>query len=102
MEFYFSVNGRVRTDFDPTPIISTYTVAFIISDLDYTESNATNNEHSIKHRVFSIRDDLNQTLYALNLGMNVLQALEHYLQVPYVLEKMDQYPIPGYFGDGMR
>lgn len=100
-EFDFSVNGMVRTDFDTTPIMSTYTIAFVISDMDYTESNEMIG-NSIRHRVFSTKSDISHTLYALNYGENILKLFEEYLQVPYGLSKMDQLVSPRITCNGSR
>lgn len=85
--------GRVQTDFDPTPIMSTYLVAFIISDYEYREFNETN-EYTPIFRVFASKDDTNQTSYALIEGMEMILALEQYLKVPFSLPALDQAVIP--------
>lgn len=74
--------------------MSTYTVVFVVSDLDYREFHATN-EYLTKHRAFAIKDYVNQTSYALNFGANVIKALDNYLNVPYVLTKLDHIALPG-------
>lgn len=74
--------------------MSTYTVVFVVSDLDSREFNVTN-EHLTKHRAFAIKDYVNQTSYALNFGVNILKTLNDYLNVPYVLPKLDIIAIPG-------
>lgn len=72
----------------------TYDVVFIVSDLDYREFDATN-EYSTKHRAFAIKDYVNQTSFALNFGADVVKTLNHYLNVPYTLPKLDHSVIPG-------
>ena len=89
------------TDFDTTPIMSTYLVAFIVSDLDYREFNGTTS-YLTKHRAFSVKDHVNQTSYALNLGVNVLKTLDQYLNVPNRFTKLDHSAIPGVFCDGIK
>lgn len=87
--FHFSVNGRVRTDFDPTPIMSTYLVAFIVSDYANKKYNATA-DFPTTHRVFASDKVINQTSYAFVEAITILKALENYLQVSFALPKLDQ------------
>lgn len=86
------MNGRVITDFDQTPLMSTYLVAFIVSDFKYTEYYTTNGS-STAQRV--ITRNLNQTSYALTESIAILNAIEKYLQVSFPLSKLDQAAIPG-------
>lgn len=82
--------------------MSTYTLAWLVSDLDYREYETKNEpKNAIKHRIFAPKDDADQTSYALNLGVDVLKALENYFNVPYKLSKMDQTVVPGSTCDGM-
>lgn len=88
-----SVNGRVRTDFVPTPIMSTYLVAFIISDFVNQTYDATV-DFPTTHRIFSSDRVINRTSYALTEATTLLKALEDYLQVPYAQPKLDQAVLP--------
>lgn len=88
-----SVNGRVTTDFDETPPISTYLIAFIVSEFEYREFNATNGLPTTQ-RVFTSKDYINQTSYALIEGVTLLNAIGNYLQIPFVLQKLDHASIP--------
>lgn len=99
--FFISVYGRVRTDFDPTPIMSTYLVAFIVSDYEYREFNGTN-EYETVSRVFASADDANQTSYALIEGIEMLNALENYFQIPFSLPALDQAVVPEFRVGGMQ
>lgn len=86
------MNGQVITDFDETPLMSTYLVAFIVSDFQSTEYIATNGSSTVQ-RV--ITRNLNQTSYALTESIAILNAIEKYVQVPFPLLKLDQAAIPG-------
>lgn len=88
---------RVKTDFNTTPLVSTYLIAFFVSDYEYTEKVASDN-NPYPQRVFTTKNKLHQTQYALNEGVNVLNAIENYLQVPYSLPKIDQTVVPNYPG----
>lgn len=73
--------------------MSTYLVAFIVSDYEYREFNGTH-EYETTSRVFASKDDTNQTSYALLEGMKMLNALENYFQIPFSLPALDQAVIP--------
>lgn len=91
---YSGMEGRIMTDFDPTPLMSTYLVAFIVSDYEYREFNGTNEPYSPISRVFVSKDDADQTSYALVEGMQMLHALEDYLKIPFSLPALDQAVVP--------
>lgn len=98
--FLCSVYGRVMTDFDPTPMMSTYLVAWIVSDYEYREYNGSNGYETVS-RVFASKDDANQTSYALLEGMKMLSALENYFKIPFSLPSLDQAVIPEFRVGGM-
>lgn len=87
------MNGRVRTSFERTPVMSTYLIAFIISDYEQRTFEATA-EFPTTHRVFANDRVINHTSYALVEGITILKALENYLQVSFALPKLDQAAIP--------
>lgn len=81
--------------------MSTYSIAFIISDFNYREFNATN-DYTTTQRIFTHIDQINQTSYALVEGITILNALENYLQMPFVLNKLDHVAMPDYHALGIR
>lgn len=91
--FRFSVNGRVKTDFEPTPIMSTFLIAFVISDFVNRTYDATT-DFPTTHRIFASDSDITHTSYALGEAIAILSALENYLQVAFVIPKMDQVVVP--------
>lgn len=83
------------TRFATTPLISTYLVAFAITDFRFRE-NAANSE--LPMRVYATPEDYELTRFPLLEGEKVMRALTNYLQVPYPLAKMDQIFLPSYAG----
>lgn len=73
--------------------MSTYLIAFIVSDFEYKEFIATK-EFSTTQRVFTSKEYINQTSYSLVEGITILKAIENYLQVPFTLPKLDHAAIP--------
>lgn len=80
------------TDFGTSPLMSTYLVAFIVSDYEYREFNGSND--SPIHRVFASAEDADQTSYALSESTQMLHELEEYLNIPFSLPTLDQAVIP--------
>lgn len=76
--------------------MSTYLLAFIVSQFDHTETLERNTVYA---RPQEIAEGKGQ--YALETGDKVLKAIEEFLSVNYTLEKMDQAAIPNnYFAAG--
>lgn len=94
--FHFSSGDLVTTTFRRTPKMSTYLVAFIVSDFESTNNNST----ALPMRVFTHKSYLKQTTYALSEGEKLLKAIADYVKVPYALSKMDQAAIPDFRAGG--
>lgn len=78
--------------------MSTYLMAFIISDFSFKEKV---NENGFKHRVFAQPKEIENANYALADGEKILDALSDYLQVNFSLPKMDQAAIPDFAAGGI-
>lgn len=77
--------------------MSTYTLAFIVSDFKYLSK--TNPSGIIKHRVFGRPNVQDQLSEALDDGVKMLDSLAEYIGIPYELNKIDQFGIkPFTFG----
>lgn len=79
--------------------MSTYLVAFIVSDYVNITKNASN-QNPTQQSVFTSQDTLSQSQYGLDEGVAILNALETYLDVPYGLPKLDQAAIPDFRAGG--
>lgn len=66
----------------------TYLVAFVVSDFTYVSE--------LNHRVFGkphiVADHMMD--YALTAGIQILDAIEDFVGIPYTLSKMDQIGLP--------
>lgn len=78
--------------------MSTYLIAFIVSDFKYLEYV---NESSFQHRVYTHANQINQTAYALSESAHLLDAIANYLQVSYSILKMDQAAVPQFAAGGI-
>ncbi|XP_035900521.1 aminopeptidase N-like [Anopheles stephensi] len=80
------MDGYVVSFFETTPRMSIYLVAFMVSDFEHTSSEEG------RQRVYARPNAINQTLYALDAGVLIMDALDEYLGLPYgdFMPKVDQ------------
>uniref|UniRef100_A0A4Y0BGX2 Aminopeptidase n=1 Tax=Anopheles funestus TaxID=62324 RepID=A0A4Y0BGX2_ANOFN len=79
-------DGYVVSVFETTPPMSVYLLAFMVSDFLYSENVEAG------QRVFARPNAVNQTLYALEAGVRIMEVLDEYLGLPYgtFMPKVDQ------------
>ncbi|XP_065178411.1 glutamyl aminopeptidase-like [Sycon ciliatum] len=96
-------DGLVRVHFRPTVKMSTYLVAFIVSDFHFVQSH-TNNPScpSIKVRVWCRQQSIDQTTLALNVAVDVLGYYERFYNICYPLDKQDLVAIPDFAAGAME
>lgn len=67
--------------------MSTYLVAFIVSDFGHL---ASSEPRAVPQRTFARPNGVNESTLMLSAGERIMDALENYLGVNYSLPKMDQ------------
>lgn len=83
-------------EFNETPIMSTYLVAWVVGDLDYIEER---NKDGVLVRVYATRGHAHQGEFALKVASRTLAIFSDYFDEPYPLPKMDMVAVPD-FGAG--
>ncbi|XP_052786340.1 glutamyl aminopeptidase-like [Mya arenaria] len=93
---------RRRAVFETTPVMSTYLLAFVVSDFKYTETflNTSNTNYTL--RIWSQPDLINQTYYALNFAKSTYVYFTDYFDMPDVLPKADHVAVPDFSGGAME
>ncbi|XP_055677770.1 aminopeptidase N isoform X2 [Lutzomyia longipalpis] len=87
--------GYVQEDFEVTPRMSTYLVAFIVSNL--VESNTTTPlSGAPRIRVWSRPEMSDMTGYAHKLATDILPFFEQYFNIQYKLPKIDLVAVPDF------
>ncbi|XP_043653070.1 aminopeptidase N [Drosophila teissieri] len=86
------------TAFQTTPKMSSYLVAFIVSDFEST----TGELNGLRQRVFSRKGKQDQQEWALWSGLVVEASLAGYFGVPFALPKLDQAGIPDFSAGAME
>jgi aminopeptidase N len=74
--------------------MSSYLLAFIVSDLEHISNAETKLPADTLHRIWVRPDSLPKAQYALDNSVNVLKALEDYVGVKFPLPKCDSAGIP--------
>uniref|UniRef100_A0A1L8DQZ0 Aminopeptidase n=1 Tax=Nyssomyia neivai TaxID=330878 RepID=A0A1L8DQZ0_9DIPT len=93
-----NTDGTVTTSFDETPIMSTYLVAFAVSDYDKRCGRDNKNRD---HCLYARPNAMGLTPWSLDTAIKGVQALDDTYGVIYPLPKLDQIAIPDvYFGSG--
>jgi len=93
-EIFCSLDGTTTTSFLPSPVMSSYLNAFIVSDLDYISNQEGLGADETIHRVWVRPDSLSKAPYALDNSIAFLKALENYVGFNYELPKMDSVGVP--------
>ncbi|XP_052903209.1 aminopeptidase N-like [Anopheles moucheti] len=86
----YTVGDYTETTFDTTPLMSTYLLAFVISDFK------TISQETDRFRVFAAEDKFAHTEYALEFLAKSLRALETFFGHQYQLPKVDLIAIPDF------
>ncbi|XP_026484281.2 membrane alanyl aminopeptidase-like [Vanessa tameamea] len=96
-------NGYVRETFYPTPKMSTYLVAFLVSEF---EAGASITVGSNEFGVYSRPDAKNQSEYAFDFGQRVVKALGDFYGIDYYTTssnlKLDHVALPDFRAGAME
>lgn len=87
-----SSDGSATTEFETTPPMSPYLIAFHVSNFPHV---TTTPPRSVAQRIFSRSTAINSTSLALETGELLMEALSDYIGVDYSLPKLDHVAVPG-------
>lgn len=74
--------------------MSSYLLAFVVSDLDFISNTDDKLLTDTLHRVWVRPDSLSKAQYGLDSSVKVLKALEEYVGVKFNLSKIDSAGVP--------
>ncbi len=92
----FSDDETTTTTFPATPIMSSYLLAFIVSDFNYSTNEDGLSEDETIQRVYARPDEKLRTEYALQSSIKFLKELEIWAHYEYELPKMFSAAIPDF------
>jgi puromycin-sensitive aminopeptidase len=85
--------GYQIVKFAPTPIMSTYLLAFIVGDFEYLEKKSS---RGVIVRVYTTPGKKHQAKFALDVTVKILEFYEKYFDIPYPLNTLDMIAIPDF------
>ncbi|XP_069562657.1 endoplasmic reticulum aminopeptidase 1b [Brachyistius frenatus] len=85
--------------FDTTVKMSTYLVAYVVSDF-LSVSKTT--QHGVKISVYAVPEKIDQTAYALDAAVKLLDFYDDFFDIPYPLPKQDLAAIPDFQSGAME
>ena len=92
-------NDKITVNFEPTPIMSTYLLAFIVGDIKFLENKTKN---GVMVRTFATPDNINFTSFALEFAIKCLEYYEQYFDIKYPLNKCDLIALPDFASGAME
>lgn len=92
-------SGFKIVSFAPSPIMSTYLLAFIIGEFEFIEGKTKDN---IQVRVFTTKGKTHQSKFALDVAIKSLEFFEEYFDIKYPLPNLDLISIPDFEPAGME
>jgi puromycin-sensitive aminopeptidase len=91
--------GLVEYRFMPSPIMSSYLLAFVVGEFDYLEANGDNN---VAVRVYTPVGKTAQGVFALDCATRCLKYFNEWFGIPYPLPKVDLLAIPDFAAGAME
>uniref|UniRef100_A0A3Q0R2Z2 Aminopeptidase n=1 Tax=Amphilophus citrinellus TaxID=61819 RepID=A0A3Q0R2Z2_AMPCI len=91
--------GLLEDHFDTTVKMSTYLVAYIVSDF---ASVSKMTQHGVKISVYAVPEKIDQTAFALDAAVKLLDFYDDYFDIPYPLPKQDLAAIPDFQSGAME
>jgi len=78
--------------------MSTYLVAFIISDF----ANITNKDDKYLYSIWAREDSIQQAEYGLSVTPKIVTFMEKFTNIPFEFNKLDQAAIPDFSAGAME
>jgi aminopeptidase N len=94
---YCSGNGYTRYEFEETEIMSTYLLAFLVSDFISTESKPIYN-----FTAWARPNAIEHAAYSQEVGPKLVLYFEDYTGIDYTFPKIDQVAVPDFAAGAME
>ena len=92
-------HGKTAVNFDTTPVMSTYLLAFIVGDISCIEQKSTS---GTLMRVWTTKGKEEQGRFALETSLELLDFYNNYFGIPFPLPKLDHIAIPDFAAGAME
>ncbi|KAL7747033.1 hypothetical protein RI367_007646 [Sorochytrium milnesiophthora] len=100
-----SDEGKRVVKFAPTPVMSSYLLAFAVGEFEYIEDHTNVTTYlpkSVKVRVYTTKSLSHQGRFALGVAVRALEYFSEIFGIPYPLSKCDQIAVPEFKSSGME
>lgn len=94
-----STDKLQTTKFETTPVMSTYLLAFVWGDMESIEATT---HDGVVIRTFSTPEHLENTRFALDISVKILEFYNDYFGIPYPLAKCDMIALPDFASGAME
>nr|ADL38969.1 aminopeptidase N2 [Diatraea saccharalis] len=94
-------DGWVRHEFQDTEIMSTYLLAYLVSNFEHV-SNEENPIYRVPFKVFSRPGTKENAEFAMDFGQKNMVKLEEYTEFDYVFPKLDKVAVPDFAAGAME
>lgn len=91
--------GRTATVFKPTPIMSSYLLAFVVGNM---KSRQAKSKNGVKIRTWATPEQIENTDFALENAVRYMDFYEDYYDIPFPLEKCDFVALPDFASGAME
>lgn len=91
--------GYKTVSFAPTPLMSTYLLAFIVGDFEYIEKKS---EDGVLVRIFVTPGKKQQATFALDCAVKTVSFFNKYFDIPYPMPVLDLIAIPDFAAGAME
>ncbi|KAF7268819.1 hypothetical protein GWI33_018165 [Rhynchophorus ferrugineus] len=88
--------------FDISVPMSTYLVAYVVSDFEYKEAEPLEDFNNVTFKIWARSDALNQVDFAKEVGPKALRFFEKFFNIDYPLPKQDMVAIPDFSAGAME
>lgn len=95
-------NEAGMTEFAITPKMSSYLMAFIVSEFEYATNENTLTGTDIPHRVYARPEFKSKLDYSVDKSFELLNALEKFVDIKYEVTKMYSAAIPDFAAGAME
>ena len=84
-----------RTSFATSPIMSSYLLAFVVSDFETVSNENTKTLDQVLQNIYVRPGDIPRTDFSMAMSQEVLHQLEEFVDIKYDLPKLDSVDVPG-------
>jgi puromycin-sensitive aminopeptidase len=92
-------NGLTTVRFAPTPLMSTYLLAFIVGDFEYIEKRTRD---GVLVRVFATPGKKKQLEFSLDCAAKIISFFNQYFDIPYPMPVLNMIAIPDFAAGAME